>query len=120
MKAKKITYNIFENNWWWGHSTTFVASDGKSIIDLSITNDDPENGYLRSLMVHDSVRCQGRATELIDFAEKEALCRGCKYIYINANKTQWVKGWYERLGYKTYCENEDSEGRTVTMKKELV
>lgn len=119
MSKNRMTYNIFEDDWWWGHSTVFIASDGKSIIDLSVNKEYPEHGCLRCLMVHNSVRHQGRATEIMKIAEKEAQLRGLKYTFLDVNKSQWLKEWYERLGYEVTRENEESKGQTVSMTKKL-
>lgn len=114
-----MNYVIYENDWWWGHSTTFVADDGKSMIELSVAEDTPDFGWLRCLMVHDSVQRKGRASEIMKFAEDEARLRDISCLGLAVNKSEWKKDWYLRLGFEEKGEMEDSGGKTIQMQKEL-
>ncbi len=110
---------VFENEWWWGHSTTFITTDGKATVVLSVRKDSPEWGYISSFMVHDSVRRQGIGTALMKETEERARQKGLKYLYLQADKSKFVKEWYERLGFVDKGDAEDTEGHDVQMQKEL-
>lgn len=110
------------NLWWWGKSFTFVTDDGKSMIELAIEDDEDRNYYgtIQSLLVHESVRQQGRGDKLLKLAEEKAKLLGLKQVVLCARKGTFLIPWYQRRGYKIYDENpEYSKGNTVAMNKYL-
>ena len=111
---------IHENLWWWGKSYTLIADDGKSMVELSIEDDDEHNYYgtIQSLIVHESVRQQGRGNALLKLAEEKAMEIGLKQVVLCARKGTFLIPWYQRNGYEIYDENpEYSKGNTVAMNK---
>lgn len=112
-----------ENIWWWGRTYTFIADDGKSMIELAIEDDEERNYYgtIQSLIVHESVRQQGRGKALLKLAEEKAKEIGLKQVVLGAEKGSFLIPWYQRNGYKIYDENpEYSKGNTVAMNKHFV
>ena len=55
-----MDYVIHENLWWWGKSYHFVTTDGKAMVCLAVEDDRPDCGCIQSLMVHESIREQGK------------------------------------------------------------
>ncbi len=115
----KVAIIKHENEWWWGKSYTYITSNGKASITLSTRNDYPDWGWITSLTVHKSIRSQKVGTMLIAMVEEEARNMGITSIGLGANKSQWVKQWYERLGFSEYEIDEESKGIVVNMKKDL-
>ena len=111
-----------ENLWWWGKSYTMIADDGKSMIELVIEDNEERNDYgtIQSLLVHESVRQQGRGKVMLMFAEEKAKKLGLKQVALGARKGTFLIPWYQRHGYEIYDENpEYSKGQTVAMNKYL-
>lgn len=108
-----------ENDWWWGHSTVFISTDGKWTVDLSVNKEYPKHGCVRCLMVHESIRQHGVGTWIMKMVEEKAKAKGLEFLFLDANKTLFVKDWYERLGYEVTGENEESGGLTVQMQKDI-
>ena len=109
-----------ENLWWWGKSYTMIADDGKSMVELAIEDDEERNyfGTIQSLLVHESVRQQGRGNVMLMFAEEKAKKLGLKQVVLCARKGTFLIPWYQRNGYEIYDENpEYSKGQTVAMNK---
>ena len=109
-----------ENLWWWGKSYTLITDDGKSMVELAIEDDEERNyfGTIQSLLVHESVRQQGRGNAMLKFAEEKAKELGLKQVVLCARKGTFLIPWYQRNGYKIYDENpEYSKGNTVAMNK---
>ena len=108
------------NLWWWGKSFTMICDDGKGMIELAIEDDEERNYYgtIQSLLVHESVRQQGRGDALLMFAEEKAKQLGLKQVVLCARKGTFLIPWYQRRGYEIYDENpEYSKGQTVAMNK---
>ena len=65
---------MHENQWWWGRSYTFIANDGKAMIELAIDETDGKDYFctIQSLLVHESARHRGRANALLFQAEQYA------------------------------------------------
>ena len=113
-----MDYVIHKNLWWWGKSYHFVTTDGKAMVCLAVEDDRPDCGCIQSLMVHESIREQGKGTELVRLAEDYAEQLGLEQVYLCARKHTFLVDWYRRLGYKVYDDNpEYSKGKTVAMNK---
>ena len=111
---------VHKNLGWWGKSYTIICDDGKGMVELAIEDDEERNYYVtfQSLMVHESVRQQGRANALLMFAEEKARELGLTQVVLDARKGTFLIPWYQRRGYEIYDENpEYSEGNTVAMNK---
>lgn len=114
---KLITH---KNTWWWGTSYTIITDNGKATIELAITTDRPDCGYIRSLMVHKSVRREGIGNALLMFVEDKARKLRLEQVYLTCRKNTFLVDWYQRYGYTIYDENvEESKGQTVAMYKYL-
>lgn len=108
------------NLWWWGKSYTFISDDGMAIIEIAISDERPDLGELRSLMVHESARQKGIGTTILRFAEHKAQKLKLEQLCLNARKGTFLIDWYRRHGYEIYDENcEYSNGQTVGMYKNL-
>ena len=97
-----------------------ICDDGKGMIELAIEDDEERNYYgtIQSLLVHESVRQQGRGDALLMFAEEKAKQLGLKQVVLCARKGTFLIPWYQRRGYEIYDENpEYSKGQTVAMNK---
>ena len=107
-----------ENLWWWGKSYTLILDNGKAMIEVSIEDERPDAACIQSLLVHESVRQQGRGDALLMFAEEKAKELGLKQVVLCARKGTFLIPWYQRRGYEIYDENpEYSKGQTVAMNK---
>ncbi|HEX8370307.1 MAG TPA: GNAT family N-acetyltransferase [Pyrinomonadaceae bacterium] len=62
--------------------------------------------YISTLWVSETVRGGGYGTALMREAEREALGRGCRSIYLDTFSFQAV-GFYLKLGYRIFGELED-------------
>lgn len=114
-----MEYRIYEEKWWWGESYTFIAADGNGTIELAVLNDE-DFGEIRSLMVHKTVRRQGRGNALLMVVENHAKMLGLTQVVLCARKDTFLIPWYQRKGYEIYDENpEYSKGQTVAMNKYL-
>ena len=111
-----------ENLWWWGKSYTLITDDGKSMVELAIEDDEERNyfGTIQSLLVHESVRHQGRGNVMLMFAEEKAKELGLQQVVVVARKDTFLIPWYQRCGYEIYDDNvKESEGRTAALNKYL-
>ena len=107
-----------ENLWWWGKSYTLILDNGKAMIEVSIEDERPDAACIQSLLVHESVRQQGRGNVMLMFAEEKAKKLGLKQVVLCARKGTFLIPWYQRNGYEIYDENpEYSKGQTVAMNK---
>jgi ribosomal protein S18 acetylase RimI-like enzyme len=57
---------------------------------------------VRLLWVHETFRCNGHGTTLLDAAENEAILRGCHHARLETFNPE-ARGFYERRGYEQYA-----------------
>ncbi|WP_225087074.1 GNAT family N-acetyltransferase [Pectobacterium colocasium] len=96
----------------WKHNEQYDTVD---IFPLFLNFKDDENNIIAGLIsrtwwgalevqylwVSEKYRKSGLGRQLMQFAEKEALKRGCHLAYVDTFEFQ-AKGFYEKLGYKEY------------------
>ena len=111
---------LHENIWWWGKSYTFITSDGRAMVKLSLDDEIPRAGYINSLMVFETDRQQGIGTALMKEVEAFARKLDLGSIYLDARKGTFLIDWYRRLGFSIYNDNcEHTKGNCVAMCKWL-
>ena len=97
-----------------------MAKDCKSYCHVYIYNDDPTTAYMGDLYVDESVRQQGRATELLRYVENFAEKKGCDRLMLRVIYSKlWLVGWYERKGFEIYS-GDDNEPEYVWYKKKII
>jgi ribosomal protein S18 acetylase RimI-like enzyme len=62
--------------------------------------------HVRILWVAESLRGRGYGRRLLDAAERRAVERGCRHVFLDTFTFQ-APGFYEKLGYRTYAKAED-------------
>lgn len=86
---------------WDDYEVLFVFSDdGLVSCRLSFYKDTPQDAVISDLYVHESVRKQGCATSIINWCIEYSKNRDCKSLYIRSDNDDWIRQWYERLGFK--------------------
>ena len=98
------------NEWKWGKSFTIITLEGKAMIEVTISNDEPELAYLRGLSVIPSERRRGFGKALLAEAIQLAKSNGCKYVWLHADKESFVFEWYKKFGFKYYGEAVNENG----------
>ena len=62
--------------------------------------------FVRILWVSEALRGRGFGRRLMETAERRAVERGCRHVYLDTFSFQ-APGFYEKLGYETYAKAED-------------
>ena len=94
-----MKYNTFIDNKPWGTNVHLVAKDGLSFGGIELLNDEPDNAYIYGIFVHESIRHQGRGTELLKALEEYVKgSTKCSLITLNAEQGDNSE-WYTRHGY---------------------
>ena len=62
--------------------------------------------FVRILWVSEALRGRGFGRRLMEMAERRAVERGCRHIFLDTFDFQ-APGFYEKLGYQTYAKAED-------------
>ena len=101
---------IHKNEWQWGKTFTIVRENGRAIVGLSISEDEPELGYINGLSVVGTIRRLGKGTRMLNDAIELAKKNGCKYAYLHCDKDSFVFDWYKRLGFKYYGDKTNENG----------
>jgi len=58
--------------------------------------------FVRILWVSEALRGQGFGRRLMEMAERRAVERGCRHVFLDTFDFQ-APGFYEKLGYQTYA-----------------
>lgn len=96
----------YENKWPWGLDIVHIATDGKATVGVSI-QDGFDFAFIHDLVVHESVRKQGRGRMLLILAELEAVQNlHCHLVVLRVVPGSWMEQWYRKNGYSDY-ENEE-------------
>lgn len=95
----------------------FIEKHGLAMACLYFLDID-DSGYIRELIVDESIRQQGCANELLHLCEEELKKRGFSYVRLYAPKTSWIVDWYKRYGYDI-DDNSATYDFEVLMSKEL-
>lgn len=91
-----------ENEWPFGTDVVYMFNDGKGAIGIS-KEPGLEFGFIHDLIVHPSVRQQGRATYLLKLAEQEIKNNfGRDAAVLRVVPGSWMEEWYKRNGYEDY------------------
>lgn len=116
--------NIQHQNWL-GFDRALITTEGASVILDMYPHDrykQIHNGnsdcYLWSLWVEEEYRGKGIAGQLIAEAERYAALHGCKVIALEHDSREapnWVRKWYNRLGFQGAVKTDHS----VLMTKKL-
>jgi GNAT superfamily N-acetyltransferase len=62
--------------------------------------------FIRILWVSEALRGRGFGRRLMEVAERRAVERGCRHIFVDTFSFQ-APGFYEKLGYQIYAKAED-------------
>ena len=62
--------------------------------------------YVRIVWVADALRGRGFGRRLMEAAERRAVERGCRHVFLDTFSFQ-APGFYEKLGYQAYARAED-------------
>ena len=62
--------------------------------------------FIRILWVSEALRGRGFGRRLMEMAERRAMERGCRHIFVDTFSFQ-APGFYEKLGYQIYAKAED-------------
>lgn len=101
--SKKITE--IKNSWNWGYAYHLLKNNCGHI-KIEFKND-TNWGYLSGLVVEPRRLKQGIATKLIQKAEEIIKREGFDLAVLTVDKDrEWVKDWYERMGYEVYDEDD--------------
>lgn len=112
-----IRYN---NEWPWGVDIVHIANDGLCTVGASKQNG-YDFGFIHDLVVHETVRNQGRGQYLLDLAELEII-RTFKrhYAVLRVLPGSWMEQWYRRNGYKDWNAGDEYQcDGYIELRKEL-
>jgi ribosomal protein S18 acetylase RimI-like enzyme len=96
---------IVQLQYWYKFKRYLLTLDGASVqLELydKPLGDDKVTAYIYALWVDESDRRQGKATKLMDAAERIAKQCGYKEVFLEWNKQEAERStleWYERRGY---------------------
>lgn len=76
-----------------------VASDGLSLAKVDFMAGEPY-GYIYDLNVHESVRGQGRADDVLVRCLGLVKARGYHEARLSVIHGSWMEEWYMRMGFK--------------------
>lgn len=76
------------------------SNDGLVSCRLSIYEETPQDAIISDLYTHESIRKQGTANAIIDFCFDFAKSRNCNTISLRSDNDDWVRGWYQRMGFE--------------------
>lgn len=94
-----MRFVIHENSWTWGKSLVVISSMAEATVELSFEDVNPGVCFLSGLSVLPEYRRQGIATELMRVCEQICEKRGIFRIDLNSVLTDYVQGFYKKLGY---------------------
>lgn len=110
--------NVIKSEYWWGYSFTVIAPDGKASVSVQFDKC-YNNGFIESLVVAETERRKGRATELIKFAEGLIRTEGKPVAALYVEKRlPWLVDFYKRNGYVEYIV-EDLDEHLIALQKVL-
>ena len=79
----------------------FIFSDDRRIsCRLSIYNKRPHEAIVSDLYTHESIRKHGGAKSILNFCFDFARDRKCNAISLRSDKDDWVRRWYQRIGFE--------------------
>ena len=105
MNKKKYLFHF--TKWWWGDSYNIVADGGIGLVEIQYDKSMPNVGYIKGLSVFDNYRNRGIAKALMAVCEQHAIDFGKKFLQLSVEKdNEWLKAWYERLGFVVLNEEE--------------
>lgn len=112
---------VHRNRWWWGEDFTLIEASGMAMVELCLQDEYPSHGYICSLKVFEDARREGYATTLLKAAEDIARKAGLKYLYLGVDKQkpEWLKKWYQKMGFRDAGDEELSEGHCHQYIKDL-
>jgi ribosomal protein S18 acetylase RimI-like enzyme len=62
--------------------------------------------FVRILWISETLRGQGHGRRLLEAAERRAVERGCRHVFLDSFSFQ-APGFYEKQGYQVYARAED-------------
>ena len=102
------TYKVF----------TIMHPNGLGCLNGYVYNNKPKHYIHQYLSVVESSQRNGIGSALIEKGELIAKEQGCTSIAIYVLENEWMRDWYERLGYKENDSKKD--GNYVWMGKSLI
>ena len=117
MEQKYNDVFFHTNNWWWGESVDIVKDDGTAIVCVKFDEKSfPTQGYICNLSVLETERGKGVGEKMIKYALMCCQDHNMTFASLRVDKNNiWLKGWYERLGFKELSRDENE----IEMVKEL-
>lgn len=110
-----IRYN---NIWPWGIDVVHIANDGLATVGVS-KQDGYDFGFIHDLVVHESVRKQGRGQYLLDEAEWEIIHTFKRpYAVLRVVPRTWMEQWYRNNGYRDFADAMNVDGY-IELRKRL-
>lgn len=107
---------IHHNKWNWGTTDTIVLAGGLALCNVSIENEHLSVAWLHGVSVYVSARRKGLGNQLLEQADKLAIDRGAKVMYLRADPEDWPMNWYLRHGFS--FSHLDESGMAV-LKKDI-
>lgn len=92
--------------------------DSKSVATSRIIQNPDGSFLIGRIAVRKDYRKKGLGAEIIEFSEKLIKEMGGKVIYIHAQLQ--AKGFYQRLGYSPFGEEDEDEGCPHQMMKKIL
>ena len=87
-------------NWQDYIAITIIANDGTASCRLHIYNDEQDVAIISDLYVNFDKRRNGIATELLNYSIKCAKEQGCSKISLRSDNNDFVRKWYQKLGFE--------------------
>jgi GNAT superfamily N-acetyltransferase len=101
----------------WGNEIFLMQKEGNGFIRLYWLEEDISTVYISWLSVSPDKVKQGIGKTLVKLCEQIGVILGAEECGLWVDKTEWMKLWYERLGYEFYLEHH--EENYIWMKKSL-
>lgn len=99
-------------------SIQIMHKEGISYAKIYWYDDDESTVYFEGLSVKDEYRKHGYGLKMHEMLESISRAIGGKYSCFWTDENDWMKTWYERMGYSVTNTKEDQEG-FVWMLKQL-
>lgn len=104
------TMTIIHQQWYKERRALIIDTENLSMVQVSVPDADSDDNRIEgkadaliySLWVDEFARRRGVGRKLLEMAEREARRMGCKTVCLEWNwreAPEWVRRWYNRMGY---------------------
>lgn len=109
-ETQNDTMIIIHQQWYQERRALIIDTENLSMVQVAVPDADSDDNRIEgkaealiySLWVDEFARRRGVGRKLLDMAEREARRMGCKIVCLEwdyRETPEWVRRWYNRMGY---------------------